>query len=58
MSLPSDSMLLLSVVNTALRDHFSSLEDLAKYYDVPSESICEKLKAIDYTYNKDTNQFI
>lgn len=58
MSLPKDSVMLLSVVNTQLRDNYSSLEELAKAYMIDSEEIIEKLNSINYTYDENQNQFI
>ncbi len=57
MHLPKDPVMLLSFVNTELRDNYPSLDELAAAYGVPSSEIEEKLKAIDYTYDKETNRF-
>ena len=56
--LPSDPVMLLSVVNTKLRDEYDSLEELCRSYGVQASVIIEKLAAIDYSYEADTNQFI
>ena len=53
-----DPILLLSLVNTKLRDEFKSLEDLSKYYDVECELIENKLNKMDYFYNNKYNKFI
>lgn len=53
-----DPYLLLSLVNTKLRDEYGSLEDLCKSYDVDPVSIKERLAKVGYTYSKDNNQFI
>ena len=58
MSLPKDPVMLLSVVNTKLRDYYSSLEELAKAENVAAEEIENKLKMINYMYDKERNQFI
>ena len=58
MSLPKDPVMLLSVVNTQLRDYYSSLEELAKANMVSAEEITTKLKTINYEYNKERNQFV
>lgn len=58
MSLPKDPVMLLSVVNTQLRDYYASLEELAKANMVSKEEITSKLKTIDYEYNKERNQFV
>ncbi len=57
MNLPSDPYLLVSVVNTKLRDEFSSLEELAVYYRVDPDEIRKKLERIDYVYYEEQNKF-
>lgn len=57
MSLPKDPVMLLSVVNTQLRDRFSSLEALADEHGVSPSEIQEMLKKINYEYNEELNQF-
>ena len=56
--LPGDPMMLLSVVNTKLRDEFLSLDELCDALDVSKDEICAKLSAIDYHYHPDQNRFI
>lgn len=56
--LPNDPVMLLSFLNTQLRDHFPSLEELASSYQLNMDEIAEKMKAIDYEYNASVNQFI
>ena len=56
--LPKDPMLLLSVVNTKLRDYYSSLDTLCEDMGVDRDSLTEKLKNIDYEYDSDVNQFV
>ena len=56
--LPSDPVMLLSVVNTWLRDEFDSLEELCAAKDASQAEITEKLAAIDYHYNPETNRFV
>lgn len=57
MSLPKDPVMLLSVVNTKLRDFYPSLEELAKAEGVSVEEIVEKLAMINYTYDENHNRF-
>lgn len=57
MNLPKDPVMLLSFVNTQLRDNYSNLEELAATYMTDSETIEEQLKKIDYKYDKNTNSF-
>lgn len=56
--IPSDPVLLLSYINLKLRDYYSSLEALCDDLDVSQSEIEEKLKSINYTYDKDQNQFV
>lgn len=56
--LPKDPVLLLSVVNTKLRDHYDSLEAMCQDLQVDQEELITKLKGIDYEYDKSQNQFI
>lgn len=58
MSLPKDTVMLLSVVNTKLRDYYSDLEELAAAEGITVEEIESKLEGINYTYNESRNQFI
>ena len=58
MSLPKDPIMLLSVVNTKLRDFYPSLEELAAEEGVTADEIIEKLNVINYTYDKNQNRFI
>ena len=56
--LPSDPMMLLSVVNTKLRDEFLSLDELCDALDVAKDEVCAKLAAVGYEYDPDQNRFI
>ena len=58
MTLPKDPVMLLSAVNTQLRDYYPSLEELAKAHMITPEEITEKLKMINYIYDENRNQFI
>lgn len=49
--LPKDPILLLSVVNTKLRDYYPSLDALCDDMDVSREVLEEKLGMIDYRYD-------
>ena len=55
--IPENPVMLLSFVNTKLRDEFNHLEAFCDYYDVSQEEIIEKLKQINYYYQEDVNQF-
>lgn len=56
--LPKDPMLLLSVVNTKLRDFYPSLEAFCEDMCIDQEALIEKLKGIDYEYDKSRHQFV
>ncbi len=56
--IPKDPMILLSYVNTQLRDFYPNLEELAKGLDVDAEQIIEKLCGIDYEYDAALNKFV
>ena len=58
MSLPKDPVMLLSVVNTKLRDFYPNLEELAAAEGVTVEEVENKLKMINYEYNSERNQFV
>ena len=58
MTLPNDPMILLSYVNTQLRDSYPSLDEMCKSLCVDAESVKSKLAAIDYTYNAELNKFV
>ena len=55
--LPNDPAMLLSFVNTKLRDFYGSLEEFCEEFDVDPNEIKEKLATIDYRYNAGKNQF-
>ena len=57
MKLPNDPLMLLSVVNTQLRDNYSSLEELVAAYDADQTELVQKLENAGYQYNAETNQF-
>ena len=56
--MPKDPVMLLSFINTQLRDNYNTLEELCKSYMVSEKEITDKLKTINYEYNTDKNQFI
>lgn len=58
MFLPKDPAMLLSVINTYLRDYYSSLEDLCQETNLSAEEIIQQLAIIDYHYDPEQNQFV
>lgn len=51
-------MMLLSVVNTKLRDMYEGLDALCEDMGVDPDDIKEKLAAIDYFYDEKLNRFV
>jgi hypothetical protein len=58
MNLPNDRMMLLSVVNTKLRDEYKNLDELCEDMNEDKNEIINKLKEIDYEYNEKLNRFV
>lgn len=52
-----DAQILLSIINTKLRDEYKSLESLCDDLNITENEIIKKLKSIGYEYNKKYNQF-
>ena len=57
-TVPKDPVILLSFLNTKLRDHYSSLSALCEDLELDENQLKEKIAAIGYTYDSDKNQFI
>ena len=58
MELPKDEVILLSYVNTKLRDFYPSLDEFCKAAGVDRGYIIEKLEKIDYEYDEVLNKFV
>ena len=58
MNIPNDPMILLSFINTKLRDFYPSLEKLCTEMELSKDELTEKLARIDYHYDEATNRFI
>lgn len=56
--LPRDPAMLLSFVNTKLRDQYPCLEDMCRDLSVDKEKIVSALAAIDYEYDPKLNKFV
>lgn len=57
MPIPNDPVILLSYLNTQLRDSYPNLEELCKTLSLDQAEIQAKLKQIGYTYDPTRNQF-
>lgn len=56
--LPNDPIILLSVLNTKLRDFYSSLDELCDDLEIDKSELENKLATAGYQYKKERNQFI
>lgn len=57
MSLPKDPIILLSYINTQLRDNYSSLDELCLALDADKDDIISKLASVNYQYDQEQNTF-
>ena len=55
--LPKDPAILLSVINTRLRDFYPSLDALCDDLDEDKEEIIKALSLIGYSYDEEKNAF-
>lgn len=52
-----DPHLLFGLVNTELRNHCDSLDELVKTHHLDERALVEKLARADYVYRPELNQF-
>lgn len=57
MNLPKDPYILLSYINTKLRNNFKSLDDLCEGLSVEKDELSSTLASIGYIYDQGKNQF-
>lgn len=57
MNIPKDPYMLLSFINTKLRDDFDSLDNFCDSYNTNKQEIVKKLEDISYKYICSENQF-
>ena len=55
--LPKDPMILLSWVNTRLRDEYASLDALCEDQDVDRAALEQTLEAVGFVYDPAQNRF-
>ncbi|MGN0163123.1 MAG: DUF4250 domain-containing protein [Candidatus Ornithomonoglobus sp.] len=58
MNLPNDPAMLVSVLNTKLRDFYSSLDALCEDLEADKSELEKKCSVIGYEYSAERNQFI
>lgn len=56
--IPKDPVMLMSFLNTKLRDRYSSLEELCQDLEADQAELEKKLETIDYQYDPGKNQFV
>lgn len=57
-SIPKDPVMLLSYINTQLRDFYPDIEELCKSLGLDREELENKLASIDYRYDSGLNKFV
>ena len=57
MPIPNDPTMLLSYVNTKLRDEYDDLDKLCDDLDISREELEKKLGSINYAYDEKLNKF-
>ncbi|MGI6012283.1 MAG: DUF4250 domain-containing protein [Ruminococcus sp.] len=56
--IPKDPYMLLSYLNTQLRDYYGSLSELCQAKEIKEEELRRKMLSIDYEYDEGRNQFL
>ena len=57
-NIPSNPMMLLSFMNTKMRDENMNLDELCYDLEIDRDEIVSKLSMIHYKYDKDPNRFV
>ena len=57
MNLPKDPFMLLSVVNTELRDNYDSLDEFCGANDIDRDELESALKTVGFEYMQESNSF-
>ena len=57
MAVPKDPVILLSYINTKMRDDYSDLDSLCDGLNIDKQSLIEKLASINYVYDAEKNCF-
>ncbi len=56
-NLPQDPVMLMSFINTRLRDQYPTLEALCDDMDISPDQLCRRLADAGFIYLRDINQF-
>lgn len=57
MQMPQDPILLMSIINTYLRDQYPHLEALCEDRELDAAEVRSRLEAAGFTYRPELNQF-
>ncbi len=57
-NLPSDPIMLMSLINTKLRDFYPDLDALCDDMDIDKTGLTSKLAGAGFNYDKKLNRFI
>ena len=57
-NLPKDPMILLSVINTKIRDQYHTLDAFCEDLQIDKNELIDVLKGIDYEYDESRHQFV
>ena len=57
-NLPQDPIILLSYINTQLRDHYATLAEFCAAMGTDQTELEKKLQAVDYEYDPEQNAFV
>ncbi len=55
--IPEDPIILLSFINTNLRDNYPELEELCRAINADKDEIIKKLSLAGYSYDRESNSF-
>lgn len=57
MTLPTDPAILVSYINTKLRDYYPTLDELCDDIDIDRAELESRLREAGYEYNSELNKF-
>lgn len=57
-NIPKDPVMLLSYINTQLRDNYQDMDELCRSLCLDRKDVDEKLASIDYEYDPEKNQYV
>ena len=57
-NIPKDPVMLLSYLNTQLRDFYPDMDELCRDLDLDRKTVDEAMASIDYAYDSAKNQYV